>query len=122
VIADNALLSGFATGQRPVGSALVREVCRDFRIDAEPAIAPQGVELLTTPVLAGTTTGAKKTGIEPPATRLLGIDRHVDRSGTETASRSEGGPAVEREEAVEREQMFGGMPPKRRRFLFFGGR
>jgi general secretion pathway protein A len=30
VICDNALLSGFATKQRPVGSDLVDEVCRDF--------------------------------------------------------------------------------------------
>ena len=30
VIADNALLTGFAVGQRPVNSATVREVCRDF--------------------------------------------------------------------------------------------
>ena len=30
VIADNALLSGFAANQKPVGSGIVREVCRDF--------------------------------------------------------------------------------------------
>jgi general secretion pathway protein A len=30
VICDNALLSGFATGQRPVNSSTIREVCRDF--------------------------------------------------------------------------------------------
>jgi len=30
VIADNALLSGFALGQRPVNSATIREVCEDF--------------------------------------------------------------------------------------------
>jgi type II secretory pathway predicted ATPase ExeA len=30
VIADNALLSGFAANQKPVGSAIVREVCKDF--------------------------------------------------------------------------------------------
>lgn len=30
VICDNALLTGFATGQRPVNSSTVREVCRDF--------------------------------------------------------------------------------------------
>jgi general secretion pathway protein A len=30
VIADNALLGGFAAGQHPVGSAIVREVCKDF--------------------------------------------------------------------------------------------
>jgi general secretion pathway protein A len=30
VICDNALLTGFATGQRPVNSSTVREVCHDF--------------------------------------------------------------------------------------------
>jgi general secretion pathway protein A len=30
VIADNALLTGFAVGQRPVNSSTIREVCRDF--------------------------------------------------------------------------------------------
>jgi len=30
VIADNALLGGFAAGQRPVNSQTVRDVCRDF--------------------------------------------------------------------------------------------
>jgi general secretion pathway protein A len=48
VLADNALVAGFATEQRPVGSQLVREVCRDFdignrgadeRADAAPAPA-----------------------------------------------------------------------------------
>jgi general secretion pathway protein A len=43
VIADNALLTGFAVGQRPVNSATVREVCRDFDLehgDANVADAP----------------------------------------------------------------------------------
>ena len=39
VIADNALLGGFAKGQRLVTCDLVREVCRDFDIGAAPAIA-----------------------------------------------------------------------------------
>jgi len=30
VIADNALLGGYAAGQRPVGADLVAEICRDF--------------------------------------------------------------------------------------------
>ena len=34
VIADNALLTGFAVGQRPVNSATVLEVCRDFDLDS----------------------------------------------------------------------------------------
>lgn len=34
VVADNALLGGFAAGQHPVGSAIVREVSRDFDLSA----------------------------------------------------------------------------------------
>jgi general secretion pathway protein A len=34
VIADNALLGGFAAGQHPVGTAIVREVTRDFDLSA----------------------------------------------------------------------------------------
>jgi hypothetical protein len=37
VIADNSLLTGFAVGQRPVNSATVRDVCRDFDLDRPPA-------------------------------------------------------------------------------------
>jgi general secretion pathway protein A len=40
VIADNALLGGYAAGQRPVGADLVGEICRDFDI------APAGGRLL----------------------------------------------------------------------------
>jgi type II secretory pathway predicted ATPase ExeA len=32
VIADNALLAGYAAGRRPVGAELVAEICRDFDI------------------------------------------------------------------------------------------
>jgi general secretion pathway protein A len=39
VIADNALLGGFATGQRPVASQLVEEVCRDFDLHESAAAA-----------------------------------------------------------------------------------
>jgi len=34
VIADNALLAGYAAGQRPVGVSLVEEICRDFDLGA----------------------------------------------------------------------------------------
>ena len=46
VICDNALLTGFAVGQRPVNSSTIREVCRDFDLgggsspDASIAAAP----------------------------------------------------------------------------------
>src|SRR6187401_731752 len=35
VICDHALLTGFAIGQRPINSATVREVCRDFELSNE---------------------------------------------------------------------------------------
>lgn len=50
VLADNALVAGFATEQRPVTSALVREVCRDFDIqvshhdDDHPGLAAPALE------------------------------------------------------------------------------
>lgn len=44
VIADNALLGGFASGVRPVGSDIVREVCQDFDLgDARPAAEPSSM-------------------------------------------------------------------------------
>jgi general secretion pathway protein A len=36
VIADNALLGGFAAGQRPVGAELVAEICKDFDFGSGP--------------------------------------------------------------------------------------
>ena len=36
VLADNALLGGFAKGLRPVDSATVEEVCRDFDLAVQP--------------------------------------------------------------------------------------
>jgi general secretion pathway protein A len=56
VICDNALLSGFAADQRPVGRELVLEVCADFDFaasDARPAPAPEPVPVaaaMRTPV------------------------------------------------------------------------
>ena len=38
VIADNALVSGFAAQQRPITTQVIREVCRDFDI-AQPSVA-----------------------------------------------------------------------------------
>jgi general secretion pathway protein A len=44
VIADNALLTGFAVGQRPVNSSTVREVCRDFDLGGEREEAARVVD------------------------------------------------------------------------------
>ena len=48
VIADNALLGGFAAGIRPVGAELVAEICRDF--DISSASADGSTRLLAPPV------------------------------------------------------------------------
>lgn len=50
VIADNALVSGFAAQRRPVATDLVREVCRDF--DIAPA-RPEAPARVVRPVRAG---------------------------------------------------------------------
>ena len=71
VIADNALLGGFAKGQRLVTCDLVREVCRDFDIgpplqsrpeattprESAPAIPPQTAKPSTT---------AEQRGVDAP--------------------------------------------------------
>jgi hypothetical protein len=56
VICDNALLTGFAAGAKPVGSNLVLEVCRDFRLppfrltELKPGDAPMSA---STPATIG---------------------------------------------------------------------
>lgn len=44
VICDNAMLGAFAAGVRPVTSAIVEEVCREFGIERTAAQAPDGLE------------------------------------------------------------------------------
>jgi general secretion pathway protein A len=42
VICDNALLGGFAAGQKPVGRKLVLDVCEDFDLGFAPAVPSNG--------------------------------------------------------------------------------
>ena len=49
VLADNALLTGFAAGQRPVGVRIVQEVCRDFDLPGAPAAVPLVAEPVAAP-------------------------------------------------------------------------
>jgi general secretion pathway protein A len=129
VIADNALLGGFATAQRPVTSALVREVCKDFRIDAGPlaqsfrseepgpdAPAPMSAGHARKQEGPAAPGHGRKSEAAPAAGRLLGIDRtefpSLDRE-----------PSNDSADSAERdERMFANAQPRRRRFLFFGER
>jgi general secretion pathway protein A len=57
VLCDNALVTGFAAQQKPVGSAIVREVCRDFDIES----------IRTEPHAGATTPAAPVPDAAPPA-------------------------------------------------------
>ena len=80
VLADNALVAGFATGQRPVNSQLVREVCRDFDVrpaaesDPEPgtlSIVPAGEPEPSVLELGGSRGGRDAAGAVEKADRSV---------------------------------------------------
>ncbi len=52
VLCDNALVNGFAANERPVGSKLVQDVCRDFHIQCRDDIPDDSPAAAPTPVLA----------------------------------------------------------------------
>jgi general secretion pathway protein A len=61
VVADNALLGGFAAGQHPVGSAIVREISRDFDLSGggkRPTEKVTAGPMLPAPASALAATGA----------------------------------------------------------------
>lgn len=89
VIADNALLAGYANGQRPVGVDMVAEICRDFDLNAAPS-APA-------PPVSSSSTGSGK---------LLPTDALI-QSRKESAERSADGG------------LFGAFSSKRKKFSFF---
>lgn len=96
VLADNALVAGLASGQRPVGTSIVREVSRDFDL-AEGQDGPQ----------AQTSSVAAAPSPQPKRERkVLGLES--DATATKDASAEEPPPSL-----------FSGFA-KRRRFSFFG--
>jgi general secretion pathway protein A len=112
VIADNALLGGFAAGQRPVGSQLVREVCKDFDIRAEPPALPIGPLAADRP-FDGPVTFRTDAPVPqaPEGRKLLGGAPIPGAAETMLAE-----PAAEPAAAAE---MFGSATAKRKRFSFF---
>ena len=53
LIADNALLGGFAADKKPVGSDIVRQVCGDFDIhDASADASRAGLPTIAAPPVA----------------------------------------------------------------------
>jgi len=93
VIADNALLGGFAAGQRPVNSQVVRDVCRDF--DIRGAHENGGLRPVNGHVM------------EDAAKLFGGVQK--DTTGTEAPATHHTGS-----------ELFAGIVAKRKRFSFFG--
>jgi len=80
VIADNALLTGFAVAQRPVNSATVREVCEDFdlggdgsggRPAANPVIDSDSDQLPTDASLLVMKPAAMPVDVAPPKEEMV---------------------------------------------------
>jgi hypothetical protein len=106
VICDNALLTGFAIGQRPVNSNTIREVCRDFDLAARDK-APQPEVRRAAPVDA------------PPANLLV-----IGPAGGEsTLPRSEvtDGSGPPSDESLRELYDSGSPEAKRRTFSFLRG-
>lgn len=105
VVADNALLGGFAAGVRPVGTEIVLEVCRDFDLLKQgrsevvrPAAAPALIETPTAPL---------RVEPRPAPVALL------------TGPALPGSPEAEAEGAERDGEMFGTFSTRRKRFSFF---
>jgi general secretion pathway protein A len=92
VIADNALLGGFAAGTKPVGTEIVMDVCRDF--DLMAAVAPPAP--------------AANTALSRPDAPQSGPRLRPAR--TEPRQESADG---------DRAELFGAFSSRRKRFSFF---
>lgn len=99
VIADNALLGGFAAGVRPVGRDIVLEVCRDFdlvsKVD-EPRAAGLG---------ASESGAGRRNDVPPPHAPAADVPTS---HGERPAGAMSGGT-----------EMFGAFSSRRKRFSFF---
>ena len=93
VIADNSLLTGFAVGQRPVNSATVREVCRDFDLDAAVGSRVVGIAAGRHP------TGSSDAGWDGPAGNRGATSEH-GRNPRPAGGASGNGRAARRSEST----------------------
>src|SRR5439155_3131301 len=96
VLADNALLAGFARGQCPMTRAIVEEVSRDFSIDAVSQRGPSSERDVTVLEVAQTARPAAYQNNQP------GVEAPPDR------------PAEPVERAAERKPLFASFSAKSR--------
>lgn len=99
VLCDNALLSGFATGERPVGRRLVADVCRDFSVGVSEANAAAEPAAPTDTHGHQAAEAVHRTSNEVP---LTGTDANADVAGDD----------------IPRAGMFAALQPRPRRLSF----
>jgi general secretion pathway protein A len=104
VIADNALLTAFALGQKPINSLVISEVCRDLDLQPARLVAVDTV---------GAAQGAASPRGESPArsSRVLTFDSAEHDAGVKERSATT--------EPTPDQGMFNGFFRKRRRFSIF---
>ncbi|HUE86400.1 MAG TPA: AAA family ATPase [Vicinamibacterales bacterium] len=129
VIADNALVSGFALGQKPITTQIVLEVCRDFHIgEADPPVGPDNRGSGTLLSSAGAEEPARPsdTAGRSPREAAGGVPRVLafDHGATEPRSAPLPGENARTAHAVGAATssdagMFTSIYPKRRRFSLF---
>jgi general secretion pathway protein A len=112
VLADNALLSAFAVGERPVTRQTVLDVCRDFDLD-EAADATEYVHAPAETLVAAGDVVAEAAGTPRLLSSMAPTKAAADYSGV-----TEGSAAEQSDTNVS----VGDAPgPKRSRFSFFRG-
>jgi general secretion pathway protein A len=85
VLADNALLGGFAKGQKPVGSQVVLEVCRDFDLHSAPA---RSTAVFAPPAAAAAAPPARgESATHPPAAAAAATPAVLETAPTQPAPR-----------------------------------
>jgi general secretion pathway protein A len=107
VLADNALVGGFAAGVRPVPSRFVREVSNDFDLSPErKAASPAVTRSPTTPAAAGSLLSMPPV-TPPPQARPA--EEAAPPAPVSPPSTADGGD----------DRLFGAFGPRRKRFSFF---
>jgi len=100
VIADNALLAGYANGQRPVGLDVVTEICRDFDLHASSGPAAPPPPSAPPPSASSSST--------PGTGKMLSVDALIQARKEEAQRAADAG-------------LFGALSSKRKKFSFFWG-
>lgn len=108
VIADNALLAGYANGQRPVGVDMVTEICRDFDLHG-PSVAATAAPArpaAPAPTSAPPDSPSASSSATPGTGKLLSVDALIQQRKEEAQRAADSG-------------MFGAFSGKRKKFSFF---